>query len=41
MINTKDQMSFIRNFLVCDGIDFFLGAGASLSAGIPSGQNLV
>lgn len=41
MINTKDQMSFIRNFLVCDGMDFFLGSGASLSAGIPSGQNLV
>ena len=41
MINKKDQISFIRNFLVCDGIDFFLGSGASLLAGIPSGQNLV
>ncbi len=41
MINKKDQIAFIRNFLVCDGIDFFLGSGASLLAGIPSGQNLV
>lgn len=37
----KDQNAFIRNFLVTDGIDFFLGSGASLLAGIPSGQNLV
>ena len=41
MINKNDQIAFIRNFLVCDGIDFFLGSGASLLAGIPSGQNLV
>ena len=41
MINTKDSTSFIRNFLVSSDIDFFLGAGASLSAGIPSGQNLI
>lgn len=37
----KDQISFIRNFLVSNNIDFFLGSGASLLAGIPSGQNLV
>ena len=41
MINTKDPTSFIRNFLVSSDIDFFLGSGASLLAGIPSGQNLV
>lgn len=41
MINTKDSTSFIRNFLVSSDIDFFLGSGASLLAGIPSGQNLV
>lgn len=37
----KDQTAFIRNFLVSNDIDFFLGSGASLLAGIPSGQNLV
>ncbi len=37
----KDQISFIRNFLVDNNIDFFLGSGASLLAGIPSGQNLI
>lgn len=41
MINTKDPTSFIRNFLLSSDIDFFLGSGASLLAGIPSGQNLV
>src|SRR5574344_617576 len=41
MIREKDQTSFIRNFLVSNNIDFFLGSGASLLAGIPSGQNLV
>ena len=41
MINTKDPTSFIRNFLVSSDIDFFIGSGASLLAGIPSGQNLV
>lgn len=41
MINTKDPTSFIRNFLLNRDIDFFLGSGASLLAGIPSGQNLV
>ena len=41
MINTKDPTSFIRNFIVSSDIDFFLGSGASLLAGIPSGQNLV
>ena len=41
MIQEKDQISFIRNYLISDDIDFFLGSGASLLAGIPSGQNLV
>src|SRR5574344_81270 len=41
MIREKDQTSFIRNFLINDSIDFFLGSGASLLAGIASGQNLV
>ena len=41
MINPKDPTSFIRNFLLNRDIDFFLGSGASLLAGIPSGQNLV
>ena len=41
MIQEKDQTSFIRNYLISDDIDFFLGSGASLLAGIPSGQNLV
>lgn len=37
----KDQSSFIRNFFAINNIDFFLGSGASLLTGIPSGQNLV
>ena len=41
MVREKDQNSFVRNFLVTDNIDFFLGSGASVSAGIPSGQNLI
>ena len=41
MVREKDQNSFVHNFLVTDNIDFFLGSGASVSAGIPSGQNLI
>lgn len=42
-IREKDAVSFIRNFLVDNSrnFDFFLGAGASIQAGIPTGQDLI
>ena len=42
-MNTISQEQLIRNFKVMhDGeIDFFLGAGASIQSGIPTGGNLV
>lgn len=45
MINNLllDENEFVRNFLVLKNgdIDIFLGAGASISSGIPTGQDLI
>ncbi|MDR2758481.1 MAG: hypothetical protein LBB78_03785 [Spirochaetaceae bacterium] len=43
MIKNIDQSAFLRNFkvLMPNMIDFFLGSGASIQAGIPTGSELV
>lgn len=43
MIREQKQTDFIRNFLIpeFDKLDFFLGSGASLQAGIPTGNDLI
>jgi hypothetical protein len=43
MIRNIDQSAFLRNFkvLMPNMIDFFLGSGASIQAGIPTGSELV
>lgn len=43
MIREKDHSSFVRNFIVSNGnkVDFFLGSGTSIQAGIPTGSGLV
>lgn len=43
MIREQSQPEFIRNFLVpgFNKFDFFLGAGASLQAGIPTGSDFI
>ena len=42
-MNSISQEQFIRGFKVMNNgeIDFFLGAGASIQSGIPTGANLV
>ena len=43
MVREQSQSEFIRNFLVpgFNKLDFFLGAGASLQAGIPTGSDFI
>ena len=42
-LKKKDQMAFIRSFILPTNnkLDFFLGSGASIQSGIPTGQNLI